>query len=159
MKKETKQTIAIVLMAISLFLADNVFSQPFLSMGAGDKGIQFQLGVLNEGTEITFSYKTPMTKNDVAKIASLSFGKQILLSNREEDNYSLTPSIGMANYRVKDFSKYDAGEDNIIQVSQFKPVYSIELGKDAYMGRMFISASYCRNPYFVVGFKVFPYRN
>jgi len=133
-------------------------SQPFFGLSAGNGGITYQAGALAESIEITAAYKMPLSKNDRPSVLSISVGKQILLTNNESDNYSITPTIGFANYRVKDFTKYDQGSDEIIQVSEFKPVFGLEVGKDSHMGRVFISANYCKVAWFSIGIKVFTHR-
>jgi len=145
--------------ALFVIMSLSATAQPFLGLGLNNRGGSIQLGILAQGIEITAAYKTPFSRTDVPSVASLSIGKQILLSNKEDDNYSITPAIGFASYRMKDFTKYDQGSDEIIQVSEFKPIYGIEVGKDSYMGRVFISASYCKSAWFGIGVKVFTNRN
>jgi hypothetical protein len=154
-----KKLLPLLTVIICLSTAIAAVAQPFLGLALNDKGGTVQLGVLANGIDITAAYKTPFTKNDVAKIASLSIGKQLLLSHKEEDNYTITASFGFANYRVKDFTKYDAGSDDITQVNELHPMYGLEVGKDSYMGRVFISASYCKGMTYGIGIKMFPYRN
>jgi len=137
-------------------------AQPFIGLQLFNQGAGIQLGYLVNKIEFTAAYKTPITRNDIPAFASLSIGKQILLSNAPADNFSITPSIGIANYRVQDFTKYNAdplGLAAIEQVSKIMPMYSIELGKDSYLGRYFISAGYCGAMYYGIGLKIFTNRN
>ena len=139
-----------------------LFAQPFLGLGITNKGANFQAGALVKGFELTGAYRLPLTSNETAKIASLSIGKQILLSHNEQDNYSITPSLGYANCRYQDFEAYNAdptGRTGITQVNEFKPIYGIEIGKDSHLGRVYLSANYCGAAYFGAGIKMFLYRN
>lgn len=149
------------LIACTLIIAAS-YCQPFAGLGLTNKGVNFQAGALISGIEITAAAKRPYSRNDIPLIYSLSVGKQILLTDNQEDNYSITPSIGYANYRIKDFTAYDkdpTGATGPVQISTFTPIYGLELGKDSYMGRVFISANYCKGLYFGMGIKIFPYRN
>ena len=40
------------------------------------------------------AYKSSLTKEDTAKILSVAVGKQILLTDYDDDNYLITPSGG-----------------------------------------------------------------
>ena len=145
-----------------LLISTSSFAQPFLGLGVTNQGANFHLGVLAGSIEITAGYKMPFNSNDVAKIASLQIGKQILLSNNDQDNYSITPSIGYANYRVQDFAAYNndpSGKTGPSLISEFRPIAGVEVGKDSYMGRVFVSANYCKGMYYGIGIKMFPYRN
>lgn len=161
MKKSTFQTIVIIIAALLLCFADNLFSQPFLGLSMTNKGPSIQLGAMSDKTEISASYRPPMVRNDVYNVLSFQVGRQILITKKEQDNYSLTPSIGYGYLRKKDFTKYDMdrlGHTPIENVELFAPVYSLEFGKDAYLGRAFLSASYCKELYFSIGIKMFTHR-
>jgi len=145
----------------AILISFTAMSQPFLGLQVNDKGGMVQLGALIETIEITASYKTPFTREDVAKVASLTIGKLIYLSGNDKDNYSISLHAGYANYRVKDFKAYDAdktGVTGITQVNEYQPVFAIEAGKDSYLGRVFVSAHYCKGFWYGLGIKMFPYR-
>ena len=149
------------LLAIPLFLCLSAAAQPFLALGATNKGANFQVGIVANKMEFTVAYKLPFSAVDVPSILSLSMSKLFFISHHEKDNYSFAPSIGVANYLVKNFDNYDAdptGKSAIIQEAVVKPLYGLEIGKDGYRGRVFISANYCKSFYFGMGMKVFPYR-
>ncbi len=153
-----KAIITITAILISL----TAMSQPFLGLQVNNKGGTVQLGALIETVEITASYKTPFSREDVAKVASLSIGKVVFLTKNDEDNYSISLHAGYANYRIKDFAAYDAdgtGKTGITQINEYRPVFGVEAGKDIYLGRVFISANYCKGMWYGVGIKMFPYRN
>jgi len=159
MKKHSHRFLTAIVLAIMLllFFAGKIRAQPFIGIGLLNKGAQFQLGMLSGegGISVSLAVKKPFTHNDKPTVISLNVGKEILLSHNDEDNYSVTPSFGLGNYRVKDYSLYDTGKDEIIQVSEIKPVYGIEIGKDSYLGRLYINANYCKGLYYGIGFKMF----
>jgi len=127
-----------------------LFAQPFLGLGATNKGINIQAGAWIEDVEISAAYKIPVIKNDIASIASLSAGYRV--------GKHLIPSIGIANYRVKDFTEYNAdptGKSAIVQISEVHPIYGLEAGYNSYCGRVFAQANYCKGFYFGVGIKMF----
>jgi hypothetical protein len=141
-------------------LADN-FAQPFLGLGMTNKGVLIQLGAMSNKIEISASYRHPTIRNDVFSVLSFQIGRQISITRKDEDNYSFTPSIGYGYLRRQDFTEYNIirlSEAPIENVKVFAPIYSLEFGKDAYLGRAFISASYCKELYFSIGIKMFTHR-
>jgi len=161
MKKSTIQTIAIIILCLLCCLADNLFSQPYLGLSMTNKGPSIQLGAMADKVEISASYRHPMTRNDVFSVLSFQIGRQILITRKDEGNYILTPSIGYGYLRRKDFTEYDLNrlaDAPIENVEVFAPVYSLEFGKDAYLGRAFISATYSKELYFSIGMKMFTHR-
>ena len=88
------------------------------------------------------------------KVLSFQIGKQLLLTHNESDNLSLTPSIGYGWRKWKDFTEWDKGGE-IIQMSDFKPVYQAELMKQWYCGGLLVNYAYCGVNYFTIGFKFF----
>ena len=142
-----------------LFGLSSIQAQPFLSISATTKGAGFSIGYLLEqpGIELNAGYNVDPVKEAVPAIFNLSVGKRILLSHKEKDNFSLTPSIGYAAYSVKDFTEFykDEVSGEILQVNTVKPIYGLELGKDWHLGRVYINANYCNAPFFGVGLRAF----
>ena len=150
-----------LLTTLTLLMCLTTFAQPFITIGLSNKGFTPQLGIHSNGVIFTLATKLPLTHTDVPVIHSFTIGKEFLLSHADEDNYTIGLHAGPALYRVKDFTKYDAdptGLTPIVQVSRFKMMFSVELGKDSYMGRWFIYANYCGAPFFGAGVKAFFYR-
>ena len=158
MKKSNIQTIVIIILCLLCCLADNLFSQPYFGLGLGNKGMNYQLGIRDESLDLKFDYKMPMTRNDVAKVLSFQIGKQLLLTHNESDNLSLTPSIGYGWRKWKDFTEWDKGGE-VIPMSDFKPVYQVEIMKQWYYGGLSVNYSYCGSNYFSIGFKFFTQPN
>ena len=160
--KSVKRSVKVPAIIITLLLVSiNCISQPFLGLSVNNKGMGIQFGALSNSMEFKASYKVPFIRRDVASIASFTIGKMLLLSKQEEDNYAIIPEIGIANYRIKDFTAYDAdqtGHSPIVQVSEFKPIYGISVTKDSYLGQSFVSANYCSGMYYSIGMKLFFYR-
>ncbi len=136
-----------------LTLSTAMFSQPFLGIGVTNKGANFQVGGWIKDMELSIAYKLPLINNDVAKIASFSAGLKL--------GKYIIPSIGVASYRVKDFTKYNndpSGQAPIEQISEIHPVYQLEAGINKYHGRIFAQVSYCKTAYFGIGIKMFTSR-
>lgn len=156
------QTIAIIIAALLMCFADNVFAQPFLGMNLSNRGIGVNTGFLINNVEITANYKPLTNKQDVPKVLSLSAGYRCLLTFNELNNWSITPSVGIGNYRIKDFKSYDAdvtGKTGIKQVSEFKPIYGVNFSKDSYIGQAFVSVDYCNKIVFYgIGIRAYFYR-
>ncbi|MEP7142546.1 MAG: hypothetical protein ABI707_06735 [Ferruginibacter sp.] len=142
---------------IILLVSKSLQAQPFLSIKGTTEGAGTSIGYLESvsGIGITAGYNIPVLKTSLPAILYISMGKQFLLSHREKDNLSLTLSIGYAHYSVKDFSNYDKDYEHgeIIQIKKVKPIYGLELGKDWYLGRLFLSADYCGGAIFGAGVK------
>ena len=160
-----KMTVA-VLVGILLIpfldsLINKAFAQPFIGMQLTNKGIGVQTGFLVGNIEITLAYKPISNQENKPKIASLSACYRILVTRNELNNFSVTPSIGIGNYRVKDFTGYDAdptGKTGILQINTNTPVYGLNLAKDMYKGQIFVSADYCKGFYYGVGIRCYFYR-
>ena len=50
-------------------------------------------------------------------------------------------------------------DEGIITIKEYKPQIAIEPGKDSYMGRIGITGAWCKNIYFGINLRMFPYRN
>lgn len=128
-------------------------SQGYLSFNYSSNGTGVRLGYLND-VQISLGYQTPLLSAENANIADLSVGKRILLTNNDEDNFSVTPTVGVGFISYKDFTKYDQGGE-IESVKKVVPVYGLELGKDWYIGRLFIHANYANKFYYGIGIRAF----
>ena len=144
-------TIALFLLAILCSFKSNA---QYVGIGGGNKGVTFNAGILADGIQIEASYRTPLFSTEKPEVLSLTIGREILLSNYEEDNFSVTPFIGGASLKYKDFSEYDSPPYKIQKVSEIKPMYGIELAKDWYAGRVFINSNYCGSVSLSLGMKV-----
>ena len=148
-----------LLISVGLFLLAILFSfkthAQYVGIGGGNKGVTFNAGILADGIQIEASYRTPFLSNEKPTVMSLTIGREILLSNYEEDNFSVTPFIGGASLKYKDFSEYNYPPYKIISISEIKPMYGIELGKDWHVGRLFVSANHCGSISYTVGIKTF----
>jgi len=167
------------LLFLSTILGVISYAQPFVKLAATNKGIETSIGALSKdgGFESTLSYKFSMSRADKPGILSITVGKQILITNYDDDNYSITPTIGYGYLHWKDFSKYEAATyptrpttniaagaplpisyDEIMEMKEFKPVFGFEIAKDSYMGRVGLTANWCKEYYFGINLRVFPYR-
>jgi hypothetical protein len=146
---EIMKKLLVILAILSQFKAQ---SQPYIQMQAGNKNIGLSFGVQAQGgLIIDMGYLLPYSAANRPKIANLSIGKVINITNNDEDNFSITPSIGFAYLFYKDFSKQIDG----INIGEFKPIYRLELAKDWYNGRLFISTNYAKDFFVSVGIKAF----
>ena len=142
-----KKLITATMIIISL----SVQAQPYLSTGLNSKSFTTGIGLLADKMDISISYKLPFLNKEQAKIFSFSIGRQILLTHNDEDNYSITPAIGYAECRYSRF-------DNNLKETKMRTtnaLYSVEIGKDAYMGRFYLKGLYCKKAFVEVGMRVF----
>lgn len=164
MKKDIKDAVitVVIILGIILLCFTDSFSQPFVGLNLTQKGIGVNTGFLINNVEITANYKPLTNKQDVPKVLSLSAGYRCLLTFNEINNWSITPSVGVGNYRVKDFRDYDAdptGKTGIKQISKYEPIYGINLSKDSWIGQGFVSVDYCNKIVFYgIGIRAYFYR-
>jgi len=162
MKKETKQTIMMLLIVLFCLFADSiwkkVFGQVFAATGISNKGMVMQMGAMVDKTEISASYTIPFTSNTNAKIVALQVGQKFDITKWDEDNYSVMPYFGYGYLRWQDFTAYDAdvtGKSAIVNVQEFKPVYGFQFGKDSHAGNVYIFGQYCNGLYYGIGLKCY----
>ena len=126
-------------------------AQPFLGTSFSFNSAEIQGGYATKNdVEFTVAYKTPFIRTDVASISSLTVGKKLWFS----ESYSVTPAIGLAHYKIRDFNHpNEAGEATLI--SSPSPVLRVELGKNYKQGVVFALFNYCRNLSLTVGMKVY----
>jgi hypothetical protein len=126
-----------------LLISSIAGAQTFIGLSAGSNGAGVSVGYLSApGIEVSAGYSMPLISAEKPHVFYAAIGKQLLLTQNEEDNFSITPSVGIAHSSRKDFTEYDKGGP-ILTIENTKPLYSIEIGKDWYHGRLFVSGSYC----------------
>lgn len=144
---------------LSLFTVISLKAQPFLSVTATTKGAGLSAGYLEarSGMELSTGYHVPVIRADWPRIFNISLGNRILISRKEKDNFNITPSIGYAVYSIKDLSVYENGKetDGIVQVKEIRAIYGLELGKDLRLGRIYVSAKYCKKAFWGIGMRAF----
>ncbi len=168
LERETPTKKVIVFMAMILLWC-NAFSQGYIGTSLMNKGIGATAGILAGKADISFNVQFPLTELTVPTILSLSVGRMINLTNNDEgNNYSLTPAFGIATSKVKrivaagQMNKefYDRfSHETLETIRKVSTYYSLEVGKDAYLGRVFLRSVYCGNIYYSVGMRLFLTRN
>ena len=133
------------------------YSQGYVSIGGTNAGIQVGVGILANNLDIQLKYQLPLISLEIPKILSFNVGYRILLSSNEIDNFSITPSVGYAYLRSKDFSLYNTSPtlDKILVIEEFKPMYNVEIGKDWHMGRLSFTYTYCNRSCYGLTIKCF----
>ena len=139
-----------------IILAAIIFSyslqaQPYLSTSLNQKSFTTAVGILASNVDLAIAYKLPFLNKEEAKILSFTIGRQLLLTNNYEDNYSITPALGFATMSYSTFdSRY-----NETKHKDGTAIYSLELGKDAYIGRFFVKTVYSKKLFAEIGMRVF----
>lgn len=148
--KKVKLITAIIIISL------NGHAQGFAGLFATNNGVGIQAGFLASKIDVNASLKFPLADLTSPTIYSLSIGRQLLITQKEADNYSITPSIGIAYTQVKDFTAYDQNPYIApTNVNEVHTIYSLEAGKDAYLGRVYVQANYCKIFYVNVGMRIF----
>lgn len=148
-----------VLITLQLILIISIpsFSQPYFGIGLQNKGFNMSAGIVADNIDAQIMFKTPLTSAEESKVLSLTIGRMINITNKDEDNYSITPLIGLGWSKYQDFSQYDLDDKAaIIDVNKFSGVYGLEIGKDAHVGRISLMGRYCGSKmYYGVTMRVF----
>ena len=138
-----------------LLISLPTFAQPYFAIGLQNKGFNMSTGILAEKIDVQIRFKVPLTSAEESKQLSATIGRMILISNNDDDNYLITPSIGAAWLKSTDFTEYDINPNKgPVSIQKFKPVYALELGKDAYKGRLSLTAQYSDKMYWGVNMRV-----
>lgn len=119
---------------ILMLISTASFSQPFMGLGGGNKGANGYVGVVAEKLQLQLSYQVPLISEETPSVASLNIGYVI------GNTWSITPLVGLAWTKRKDFTLYDKGGE-ITTLTGFKPLYGFEAGYSQYMGKVFIFAN------------------
>ena len=135
-----------VIFLILIIISATANAQPYVLMGAVNNGVQVGIGALASNVDIQLRYQRPVFNLESPTITSFTIGRMINLTGNDEDNFTVTPSIGYAHLKSKDFTQYNS-EDKITNVELFKAVYGLEVGKDWFMGRASITYSYSDKSY------------
>ncbi len=154
----------IKMIALMVILYCNGFSQAYLGTSLMKNGVSGNIGFLADKVDISFALQFPLTDKLVPTIYSLSIGRMLNITNEEEDNFTVTPAFGFAvinkmevvpaNTFSEKYGQYFPYEI-LKNTNAIKAYYSLELGKDAYMGRAFIKTVYAERVYYSVGMRLF----
>lgn len=153
-----------ILLFVILIISLPIFSQGYFGASINKKGVGFQSGFLAGKIDLNAGITFPVTSTTAPTTYNLSAGFMINITQEDEDNFSVTPSVGfgVVNQRV------------LIKAHQYNPKYGtslpyesyrkvstgmlfsqLEIAKDSHMGRVFISGCYTDEVKFSVGMKVF----
>lgn len=116
--------------------------------------------LINEKFDTRFGIS--ITPEGTDRITYLSAGFKKNLDKKVADNFSITPSIGLAKVHRQDAIKWDQGGD-VKEVNEVAGYCSLELGRDVsallgnrwIYGRFFISGNYCQKLFGSVGVRGF----
>ena len=123
-----------------IFISLNTFSQGYLSTSIINKGVEFNLGFLSDKVDFNYGVQFPLMNITVPTIHHISVGRMFALGN----DYSFTTSIGGAVSK----NRYNKEKNTAAY-------YSLEVGKDANLGRLFIKSMYCNQFYYAIGMRAF----
>lgn len=156
--KRKEKTLLAIIILIGFNLPLQAQIQPYIGIGFYTNGIGLNLGAVENNVCYEVGLHKPLVYNDVPTLIYGKVGYEINLSGKEKDNFTITPSLGISSYMVNDYVNYEH-DGSVIKVKSIKSYYSLELGKDWFMGRLFINGGYCGNAFFGAGMKIFFNRN
>ena len=152
--RQNKRKVLAIILIIGLNIPVQAQIHPYLGISLNSNGVGLNVGAKENKAVLEAGLNKPLTRSDVATLIYSKVGVELNLTGKEQDNLTLTPFIGVSGYFVDDFSKYD-NDGSITRIKTVKPYYSLELGKDWFMGRLFINGGYCGNAFFGAGMKIF----
>jgi hypothetical protein len=123
-------------------------TKPFVGVSLHSIGYSLQVGVKGENTVALIGYSKPLTSAVNPTLVFAKVGYEFNLTPKKEDGYNLTPLVGISSYTYEDVIKEQT-------VKGIAPIYSLELGKDFFNGRLFTNVSYCKGLFIGAGFKIF----
>jgi hypothetical protein len=137
-----------LLLSLLILSAASIAQIPFVGVSAHSKGFSLQAGLKAKNTIALIGYSKPLTSAVNPFLFFGNIGYEFNLKPKIKDGYSITPLVGISYYTFDDVDKEQT-------IKGFAPIYSLELGKDYYNGRLFTNISYCKVFYFGGGFKIF----
>jgi hypothetical protein len=123
-------------------------TKPFVGVSLHSIGYSLQVGVKGENTVALIGYSKPLTSAVNPTLFFGQVGYEFNITPKKEDGYNLTPLVGISSYTYEDVIEEQT-------VKGIAPIYSLELGKDFFNGRIFVTANYCRVFFAGAGFKIF----
>jgi hypothetical protein len=144
-----KKTITIAILILSI----NCIAQtsPFIGISIHSKGHSLQVGAKFKDVVAIAGYSKPLTSAVNPTLAFATIGYELNLGNRETDIFALTVSSGVSSYSYLEINE---GHEDIDRKG-IAPIASVELSKDYYKGRLFVTANYCLSFFAGAGFKIF----
>lgn len=152
----------------AVVIYSNCISQPYISTSILRTGVAGNIGFLADKLDVSFGLQFPITEVLVPTVYSLSAGRMFNISHNEADNFTITPAVGVAAINkvevlpANTFSeKYGRSfpYETFKNANAIKPYFSLEAGKDAHIGRVFVKAVYTEKIYYAIGMRVFLNRN
>lgn len=147
--KKYKKIILITTLFLFVLIV-KLFSQPYVGMGLQNKGAFGTIGYIAQTIDLNAQYKFPLTSATESSIFSVTVGKQFNLSHKEQDNFVLTPLMGIG------FLKYGVvnKENTLIVYQSIKPVYGVSIGKIWYKGTLSLDFRYVDKLYGGVSMRI-----
>lgn len=136
-----------VMLLFMLILSLNVSAQ-YAGVTVLNKGIGVNVGAFSNKVSMEIGLVFPIMALQNPNVYSLRGGYEIDFG----DNFNFTPVVGAALLKIRTWTFNDA----VIVYKAIKPIYGVELGKDAHIGRGFITATFVgKSAYYGLGMKVF----
>ena len=142
----------LLLSAYILLLCTTSKAQIYVSMGWQNNGATMGAGALYKHIDASFLYDSDFTKRG-KKNVSFNIGTPIMLSNWGEDDWLVTPIVGVANtyYKIYNSCKNIAP----INVTETHPVYGFEFGQNLMDGRFVFVYKHSNSDYYGISARVF----
>jgi hypothetical protein len=133
-----KALIIILILTLSLNCIGQ--TKPFAGVSFSNIGYSLQGGVNINSKIFTIGYSVPLTSADNPILTFFTTGYEFNLSKTEKDIFAITTTAGASFYN---------------SVKKIEPIVTVEVSKDFYKGRIFITANYCKLFFAGAGFKIF----
>lgn len=155
--KQSKPPTMKYALILTLLIATQTKAQFNIGIGFTNKGANPSIGYTVHGIDIQAAIRGSRNAAN-PWLSTLSVGMPLY----PVGGLVITPAIGYAYYSSKDFSKYIAPQYAIIETNGSALYGSFEIGYEKVkqdesrgVGRVFVSAQYCKGLYFGCGIRCF----
>jgi hypothetical protein len=129
-------TIFILILSLNCIGQNN----PFIGVSLHSIGYLLQGGVNINNKVLTIGYSVPLTSALNPTLVFATIGYEFNLSKTDKDIFAITTATGYSFYN---------------SVKTLAPIATVEVSKDFYKGRVFLTGNYCRVFFAGAGFKIF----
>ena len=153
MKKAT--VLLMLLISISV-----VKAQPYVTLGATNKGCTLGGGYVYKHLDMSVLYDTPWESVAESRSLGINLGYKIMLSHWGEDDFVFTPTAGFTNMRSRVF-RMDINKDGqkiytlARKYSTPLPVFGFEIGQNSFNTRFSLVYKYSDTHYFGLSARAF----
>ena len=141
----------LILSAYILIICTTSKAQVYVSLGWSNNGATMGAGALYKHIDASFLYDTDFNKRG-KKNVSFNIGRAIMLSHWGEDDWLVTPIVGVAEtyYKIYNSCRYIPP----VETTETHPVYGFEFGQNLMDGRFVFIYKHSNSDYYGASIRV-----